>query len=118
MNANVFDEFIRSIERLIPQGATELRDDFEKNARAAFRGALDKLDVVPREEFEIQGKVLARTREQVDALEARLAILEAAVAASLQKGAPTTPGTDEPAGGSSAADGGEPDVSNDAPRTG
>jgi BMFP domain-containing protein YqiC len=50
--------------------------DAEKNVRVLLRGALDRLDVVSREEFELQVALLARTREKLDALEERLASLE------------------------------------------
>ena len=52
--------------------------DLEKNARAAVSGLLAKLDVVTREEFDIQSQVLARTREQLKELEARVEALEKA----------------------------------------
>ena len=52
--------------------------DLEKNARAAVSGLLAKLDVVTREEFDIQSQVLARTRERLKELEARVAALEKA----------------------------------------
>ena len=51
--------------------------DFEKNARAVVSGLLAKLDLVTREEFDIQTNVLARTRQLVDQLTARLDELEA-----------------------------------------
>jgi len=50
--------------------------DVEKNFRALFSSALARLDLVTREEFDVQAKVLARTREKLAALEARLAELE------------------------------------------
>jgi BMFP domain-containing protein YqiC len=50
--------------------------DVEKNARALFSSALARLDLVTREEFDVQAKVLARTREKLAGLEARLAELE------------------------------------------
>ena len=50
--------------------------DFEKNAKALMSGFLAKLDLVTREEFDIQAQVLARTRERLQALEARVEILE------------------------------------------
>jgi len=50
--------------------------DLEKNARAAVSGLLAKLDVVTREEFDIQSQVLARTRERLKELEARVEALE------------------------------------------
>ncbi|MGB8147552.1 MAG: accessory factor UbiK family protein [Azonexus sp.] len=55
--------------------------DFEKNAKAAVSGLLAKLDVVTREEFDIQTHVLARTRQKLKELEARVEALEKAKAA-------------------------------------
>ena len=52
--------------------------DIEKNAKALFSGLLGKLDLVTREEFDIQTQVLARTREKLQALEARVEALEKA----------------------------------------
>lgn len=50
--------------------------DVEKNVRVALRSALGKLDLVSREEFDLQVALLARTREKLDAMEERLASLE------------------------------------------
>jgi len=73
----------RSIENLakkladsLPGGLRSMRDDLEKNFRSVLRGGLDKLDLVTREDFEVQEAVLARTREKLEALEQRLAELE------------------------------------------
>ena len=52
--------------------------DFEKNARALMSGFFNKLDLVTREEFDIQAQVLARTREKLKELEARVDALEKA----------------------------------------
>ena len=52
--------------------------DIEKNAKAVMSGLLAKLDLVTREEFDIQSQVLARTREKLKALEARVDALEKA----------------------------------------
>lgn len=51
--------------------------DIEKNLRAVFQNAASKLDLVPREEFEVQQAILMKTRAMVEALEARVAALEA-----------------------------------------
>ena len=51
--------------------------DVEKNFKAMLTAALAKLDLVTREEFDIQARVLLRTREKLEALEARVAELEA-----------------------------------------
>ena len=52
--------------------------DIEKNAKAMLSGLLGKLDLVTREEFDIQSQVLARTREKLKSLEARVDALEKA----------------------------------------
>ncbi len=52
--------------------------DFEKNAKALMSGFLAKLDLVTREEFDIQSQVLARTRAKLKVLEARVDALEKA----------------------------------------
>jgi BMFP domain-containing protein YqiC len=56
--------------------ATSPARDIERNARALVSAALARLDLVTREEFDVQAKLLARAREQLAALEARLAELE------------------------------------------
>ena len=50
--------------------------DMEKNLKASLSAWLSRLDLVTREEFDVQAQVLARTREQLAELEARLALLE------------------------------------------
>lgn len=52
--------------------------DIEKNAKAVLGGLFNKLDLVTREDFDIQAKILARTREKLQALEARVEALEKA----------------------------------------
>jgi BMFP domain-containing protein YqiC len=63
--------------RLAELAASGPARDLEKNARALLNGFFARLDFVPREEFEVQREVLARTRAKLEALEARLAELEA-----------------------------------------
>jgi ubiquinone biosynthesis accessory factor UbiK len=70
----VFDDI--SARLAAAMAASPVRD-VEKNVRALLRGALGRLDLVSREEFDIQVALLARTREKLDALEERLASLEA-----------------------------------------
>jgi BMFP domain-containing protein YqiC len=55
--------------------ATPARD-FEKNAKAMLASMLGRLDIVTRDEFDVQTQVLARTREKLTALEARVGALE------------------------------------------
>jgi len=76
IDGRVFDDIASSLSKLLPPGAASLKDDFERNAKAAVQGGLERLDLVTREEFDIQMKMLERTREKLNALEARLAELE------------------------------------------
>ena len=65
--------------RLSAVFATTPAAEVEKNVRALLSSAFGRLDLVPREEFDVQREVLARTREKLVALEARVAELEAAL---------------------------------------
>lgn len=71
-----FDEITDSITRALPPGLLQMRDDAEKNIRSVLMSTFNKLDLVTREEFEVQSQVLLRTREKLEALEKRLAELE------------------------------------------
>lgn len=66
---------IRELSKSSPAG------DMEKNLRALLQGAFTKLELVSREEFEVQAEVLRLTREKLNTLEAKLDQLEAAAAA-------------------------------------
>ena len=66
--------------RLAALAAANPAKDFEKNARGLLSSAFERLDLVSREEYEVQTQVLARTREKVAALERRIAELESAKA--------------------------------------
>ena len=68
------DELARRIGRAIEASPAK---DVEKNVKALLQSGLAKLDVVPRAEFDVQAKVLARTREKLEALEAKVAEIEA-----------------------------------------
>lgn len=56
----------------VPESLRSMREDLEKNFRAVLRASLSKLDLVTREEFEVQEAVLARTRQKLEALEKEL----------------------------------------------
>jgi BMFP domain-containing protein YqiC len=70
------DKLAKTLAETLPQGLRSVRDDLEKNFRSVLQSSLGKLDLVTREEFEVQEAVLARSREKLDALAARLAIME------------------------------------------
>ncbi len=73
INPKVFDEISAKMSALL--AATPARD-VEKNARAMLSSMFSRLDLVTREEFDVQTQVLARTREKLQALEARVDSLE------------------------------------------
>lgn len=76
-DASRLDELARKLTDALPQGFKELRADAQKNLRAALGGAFAKMDLVTREEFDVQCAVLARTRAKAEQLEQRVAELEA-----------------------------------------
>jgi BMFP domain-containing protein YqiC len=71
------DDLARQISGSIPAGVREMQQDIEKNVHSLLQAALGKLDLVTREEFDVQAKVLARTREKLEQLEKTLAKIEA-----------------------------------------
>ncbi len=73
LDPKVFEELSSRLSSLI---AASPAADLEKNARALLSGFFAKLDLVSREEFDIQTQVLQRTREKLKALEERVARLE------------------------------------------
>jgi BMFP domain-containing protein YqiC len=76
MEAKILDSFAERMKELL---ATTPAKDLEKNARALLAGLFARLDLVTREEFDVQQQVLLRTREKLQQLEARVAVLEAAL---------------------------------------
>ena len=72
MNGQSLDELARKLADALPEGLRSMQADLEQNFRSVLRAGLGKLDLVTREEFEVQEAVLARTREKLEALEKRL----------------------------------------------
>ena len=70
------DELARRLAEALPGGLRALQADAEQNFRAVLQAGLARLDLVTREEFDVQTAVLRRTREKLAALEARLKALE------------------------------------------
>ncbi|MEO8344278.1 MAG: accessory factor UbiK family protein [Betaproteobacteria bacterium] len=73
-NAKTLQDLAAGIGKAIESGPAK---DIEKNVRAALQGGLSRLDLVTREEFDTQARVLAKTREKLELLDARVAELEA-----------------------------------------
>ena len=76
IDARVFDEIAESLGKLLPPGVADMKADFESNAKSAVQSALGNLDVVTREEFDVQKAVLAKTREKLKMLETELKNLQ------------------------------------------
>ena len=76
MNVKDLDELARRLGAALPSGLGALKQDMDKNVHAALRATLAKMDLVTREEFEVQRGVLARTRAKLEALEKQVAELE------------------------------------------
>ena len=75
MNENVLDELTRRVREVLAQSPAA---DVEKNMRALIATFLGRLDLVTRDEFDVQRQVLLRTREKLERLEAQIAALERA----------------------------------------
>jgi ubiquinone biosynthesis accessory factor UbiK len=73
LNPKMFDELAARIGQAIENGPAK---DIEKNVKAMLASGFARLDLVPRAEFDVQAQVLLKTREKLDALEARLAAIE------------------------------------------
>ena len=73
------DDIASRLAGAIPPGLHNLKDDLEKTFRAVLQGTLAKLDLVTREEFEVQKLVLAKTRSNLESLEKRVAEIEQSV---------------------------------------
>ncbi len=76
LDPKLLDDLTRRLTDAMPPAAKAMRADVEKNLRATVQAALAKLDLVTREEFDVQTKVLARTRARIEQLEKQLAALE------------------------------------------
>ena len=77
LEKRILDDFARRLSGAIPASAQAVQDDLEKNLRAAAQAAFTRLDLVTREEFDVQRKVLARSRAKIELLEKQVAELEA-----------------------------------------
>ncbi len=80
------EELTGRLGTLLPPGASQLKTDFENNARAMLQSTLGKMDLVTREEFEIQQRVLQKTRSKLQALEQRLHAIETTAGNTIDPG--------------------------------
>ncbi len=76
MDTNFIDELSRRLAGALPPGLHALAQDAEKNFHAVLRAQFEKLDLVTRDEFDAQTRVLARSRAKLEELERKIAELE------------------------------------------
>jgi BMFP domain-containing protein YqiC len=73
------DEILTRFAGLLPEGTELLREDLKKNLRSAVEATLFRMDLVTREEFDVQTALLSRTRARLEAMEKQIAALEEAL---------------------------------------
>ncbi len=76
INPNKIEEMARSIQAALPPGLKSVGEEVDKKVKQVLQAQLMKLDLVSREEFDVQTKVLLRTREKLQVLEEKLQQLE------------------------------------------
>ncbi len=74
---HTIEEISQRIEQAMPEGMREGKQEFEKAVRQAVSNGFSRMDLVTREEFDVQTQVLARTRAKLEILEQRVADMEA-----------------------------------------
>jgi len=76
LDAKKIEEFAEKFSQSIPSGAKAFKEDIESSFKQVLQSAIAKMDLVTREEFDVQKKVLAKTREKIESLEKAIAKLE------------------------------------------
>ena len=84
IDLNHIDDLARRLSDLVPPGLRESKEELQQTFKGALQSGLSKLDLVTREEFDVQRAVLLRTREKLEALERTVAALDAATPPSPQ----------------------------------
>ncbi|MGB9429270.1 MAG: accessory factor UbiK family protein [Gammaproteobacteria bacterium] len=77
MDPKILDDLAKKLADSVPAGLKDLKADAERNFRAVLQSVFAKLDLVTREEFDVQAAVLGHTRERLEELATRLKELEA-----------------------------------------
>ena len=76
LDPKILDDLVKKLAESLPPGLHQMQTDFEKNARASLNSIFTKMDLVTREEFDVQQAVLLRTRARLEVLERQVAELE------------------------------------------
>ena len=77
LNPKKLEDIARQISEAVPQGLKDMAEGAESKVKQILQSQISRLDFVSREEFDVQTQVLLRTREKLEALEKRIAALEA-----------------------------------------
>lgn len=77
LNPNKLEELAKQIREMVPSGVRNAGDEFERRVKQLLQAKLNQLDMVSRDDFDVQAQVLLRTREKLSELEQRLSELEA-----------------------------------------
>ena len=80
IDLNHIDDLARRLSGLVPPGLRESREELQENFKAVLQSGLAKLDLVTREEFDVQRAVLLRTREKLEQLQGQVLDLETRLA--------------------------------------
>jgi ubiquinone biosynthesis accessory factor UbiK len=76
IDPKIIDDIASKLSQAVPEGAKSFQQDMHVQFKQILQSIIGKMDLVSREEFDVQTKVLARTREKIDALEKAIAALE------------------------------------------
>ncbi|MFM2486241.1 ubiquinone biosynthesis accessory factor UbiK [Celerinatantimonas yamalensis] len=77
LNPNKLEELAKQIREMVPSGIKSAGDEFERRVKQLLQAKLNQLDMVSRDDFDVQAQVLLRTREKLSDLEQRLSEVEA-----------------------------------------
>jgi BMFP domain-containing protein YqiC len=81
----MFEDMAQKLVAVLPDGLQSIQRDVEKNFKTVLQSSFAKMDLVTREEFDVQTAVLSRSREKLEALEKQVAQLEALIGESHQQ---------------------------------
>lgn len=85
LHPHQLETLLEQVKSVLPANAVSLHDDLEKNLKTVLESALHRMNLVTREEFDVQMAVLQRTREHVDALSKQVAALETQLAVNTEQ---------------------------------
>ena len=77
LDPKILDDVSQKLGAFLPEGLQSVQKDIEKNFKTVLQNSFSRMDLVTREEFDVQSAVLTRTREKLEQLEKQVAALEA-----------------------------------------